>query len=334
MQMTRRSLVSGLASATFAPLSAQSQGASPGIPFKVGMSAPANTYLAIWMADQAGFYRANGLDYQIYNMTGGAEAGPTLSSGKIQAMHIGLSSVIRANSAGANLRVIGSLSNVIRFTLFGRPGVTTPQQLKGGTFGISSLGSESDVTITLALEKIGLVRGDISTIETGSGGQRLAALRAGTITAAALNEPYRTQAFELGLPALVDLVPDQTPWIFSGLVADAAYIKSSRDALLRFLRATIEGNYLAMTDEAKAKDALSKALKLTDAKILDISYKDFKQQSPPNAEISREGARRNIAIVASARDGGDIADYCDLSLSEDLRSEGFFEAMRAKYGKL
>ena len=41
-------------------------------------------------------------------------------------MHIGLSSVIRANAAGANLRAIGSLSNVIRFTLFTKEGVTTP----------------------------------------------------------------------------------------------------------------------------------------------------------------------------------------------------------------
>ena len=99
------------------------------------MAAPANTYLALWMAEAAGFYRANGLDYEIFPMTGGAEAGPTLGAGKIQLMHIGLSSVIKANAAGANLRVIGSLSNVIRFTLFAKPGVAGPAQLKGGVTG-------------------------------------------------------------------------------------------------------------------------------------------------------------------------------------------------------
>ena len=330
MTITRRTAVTSLFSAatSFAlPAAAQFP-----IPFKVGMSAPANTYLAIWMADQAGFYKANGLAYETLNMTGGAQAGPTLSSGQIQVMHIGLSSVIRANGSGADLRAIGSLSNVIRFTLFARPGVTNAAQLKGGVFGISSAGSESDVTITLALEKIGLTRNDISVKDVGSGGQRLEALRSGVITAAALNEPYRTQAFEAGLTPIVDLVPDQTPWIFSGLVADAAYIKSSREALLKFLRATIEGNYLAITNEARGKEVLSKVLKITDQKVLDLSYSDFRQQTPLNAEISREGALRNIALVASSRDNQSLEDYCDFSFAEELRREGFVTAMQTKYG--
>lgn len=301
------------------------------IPFKVGMAAPANTYLALWMAEEAGFYARNGLAYEVFNMTGGAEAGPTLSSGQIQLMHIGLSSVIRANAAGADLRVIVSLSNVIRFTLFGRPGATAAD-LDKGLFAISSAGSESDATITIALEKLGKSRAGITTRETGGGGQRLAALRAGTVTASALNEPYRTQAFEAGLPVFVDLVPDQTPWVFSGLVADAAYIRGNRDALLRFLRATIEGNYLAMSDPGRGKETLAKVLKLTDRKVIDLAYDDFRQQSPPNAEISRDGALRNIALVAAPGARRAPEDYCDFSFADTLRAEGFFGAMRAKYG--
>ena len=331
MTLTRRTVSTGLAAAALTP--ALPASAQPLIPFKVGMAAPANTYLALWMAEEAGLYKTHGLDYGVFNMTGGAEAGPTLSSGQIQLMHIGLSSVIRANAAGANLRVIGSLSNVIRFTLFGKPGVTTPAQLKGGVFGISSAGSESDATITIALQKLGMSRADISVKETGSGGQRLAALRAGAVTASALNEPYRTQAFEEKLPVLVDLVPDQTPWVFSGLTVDAAYAKTGRDALLRFLRGTLEGNYLAMTNAARAKEVLGKAVKISDPKILDIAYRDFREQSPVNAEISVEGARKNIEIVAAPGAKRAVEDYCDLSFSEELRREGFFAAMLAKYGK-
>ena len=327
--VTRRRFVSIAGAALTETANAQT-----GLRFRVGMAAPANTYLALWMAEDAGFYAANGLAYEIVNMTGGAASGPMLSSGKIELMHIGLSSVIRANVAGANLRAVGSLSNVIRFTLFGRPGLKSPAELKNGVFAISSFGSESDVTITLALEKLGLGRADISVKEVGSGGQRLAAVRAGAVTATALNEPYRTQALEAGLTALVDLVPDQTPWVFSGLVADAAYIKSNRDAILRFLRATIEGNYLAMTNEVRGKEVLGRVLKLTDPKVLELAYHDFKAQSPPNADISREGALRNIAVVAGSRDSHEVEDYCDMSFSDELRREGFFAAMQAKYRKL
>ncbi len=325
--ITRRAATSAVVATLALPARAQ-----PLIPFKVGIASPSTTFLAIWMAEAAGFYKANGLAFETFDMIGGAEAGPTLSSGKIQLMHIGLSSVIRANAAGADLRAIGSLSNVVRFTLFAKEGVTSPQQLKGGTLGISSAGSESEATIALGLEKLGLTRADVTTKEIGVGRDRLNAVRSGAVTAASLNEPYRTQALEMNMIPIVDLVPDRVPWVYSGLVADAAYIKSNRDALLRFLRATVEGNHLALSDPARGKEVLAKALKIADNKVINISYKDFFDQSPRNAEASGEGAKRNIAMVAGRGAKTNVEDYCDMSFSQELAREGFYAAMQKKYG--
>ncbi len=328
--ISRRTAAFGLAAAALAgPADAEEL-----TPFTVGVASPSTTFLAIWTAQDAGFYKAAGLDFSLFDMVGGAESGPSLSAGKIQLMHIGLSSVIRANAAGADLRAIGSLSNVIRFTLFAKDGVTTAAQLKGGTIGISSAGSESEATLAVALEKLGLTRADVTLKEIGTGNTRLQAVRSGAVTAASLNEPYRTQALELGMKPIVDLVPDHVQWVYSGLVASEAYIKSSRKTLLAFLRATIEGNYLALSDEARGKAVLAKALKITNAKVLDISYRDFHDQSPRDAEASREGAERNIAMVAPAGAKKAVGDYVDFSFSEELRKDGYFDAMRAKYGKV
>ena len=327
--ITRRAATAGLVATAASGARAQSL-----IPFKVGIASPSTTFLAIWVADDAGFYKANGLAFDLFDMVGGAESGPTLSSGKIQLMHIGLSSVIRANAAGADLRAIGSLSNVIRFTLFAKEGVTTAAQLKGGTLGVSSAGSESEATIAIGLEKLGLARGDVKTVEIGTGRDRLNAVREGKVTAASLNEPYRTQALEAGMKPIVDLVPDRVAWLYSGLVAHAPYIKANRDALLRFLRASVEGNYLALADEARGKAVLAKALKITDKKVLDISYADFKGQTPRNAEPSREGAQRNIAMVAGPNAKREVEAYVDFSFAEELRRDGFYAAMEAKYGKV
>jgi hypothetical protein len=53
-------------------------------------------------------------------------------------MHIGMSSVVRANASGrGDLRCIGSLANVIRSTIFTAPNVKTAADLKGGMVGIS-----------------------------------------------------------------------------------------------------------------------------------------------------------------------------------------------------
>jgi ABC-type nitrate/sulfonate/bicarbonate transport system substrate-binding protein len=79
---------------------------------KVGISEPVNTVLAIWMADAAGFYAANGLKVEIINMSGGSRGAAELAAGRIDAMHVGLSSVVRLNRNGSDLRIVAALANV------------------------------------------------------------------------------------------------------------------------------------------------------------------------------------------------------------------------------
>src|SRR5256714_3774129 len=129
--------------------------------FKAGISDPVNTVLAWWMGDAGGFYGAQGLKVSILNMEGGSRGAAALRDGQLDAMHVGLSSVIRLNRAGGDLRLIGSLSNVVRFTFFSAPGVKSGVDLKGGVVGVSAFGSESDTTATVALAKLGLTRNDI-----------------------------------------------------------------------------------------------------------------------------------------------------------------------------
>ncbi len=112
--------------------------------FKVGISEPVNTVLALWMAEAGGFYAAQGLAVEITSMNGGSRGAAELQAGRIDAMHVGLSSVVKLNEEGGDLRTIASLSNVIRFTFFTAPGVKTAADLKGGVVGVSAFGSESD----------------------------------------------------------------------------------------------------------------------------------------------------------------------------------------------
>jgi NitT/TauT family transport system substrate-binding protein len=288
-----------------------------------------NTVLAWYMACDAGFYAAQGLKVDIINMNGGSRGAAELQAGRLDVMHVGLSSVIRVNRAGGDIRTIGSLSNVIRLTFFGAPGVKTSSDLKGGSVGVSSFGSESDSTVTLALERLGLTRNDVTVKEYGGGMRRLEALKAGEIKATAINEPIASLARSQGVGVLVDLVPEQIPWVFSSIVVRRVDIAGRRDVLARFLKGTIEGNYLALTDETRAKEVLAKELKITDPKILDIAYNDFKAQSPINVEISRQGAENILAQFPGGSQKPE--DYVDSSLIDALRTEGYFTTMAQKY---
>jgi NitT/TauT family transport system substrate-binding protein len=299
------------------------------IAFKAGISDPVNTVLAWYMARDAGFYAAQGLKVDIVNMNGGSRGAAELQAGHLDVMHVGLSSVIRVNRAGGDIRTIGSLSNVIRFTFFSAPGVKGAADIKGGVIGVSTFGSESDSTVTLAMQRLGLTRNDVVVKEYGGGMQRLAAVKAGEIKATPINEPIASLARAQGVDVLIDLVPAQIPWVFSSIVVRRGDIAARRDVLIRFLKGTIEGNYLALTDERRAKDVLAKELKITDPKILDVTYDDFKAQSPANLEISQPGADN---ILAQFPGGSQKAeDYIDTSLLDALRTEGYFATMAQKY---
>ena len=321
-----RNLMAGLALflSSSHPLSAQER-----IMFRAGISDPVNTVLAWYMARDAGLYAAYGLQVEIANMNGGSRGAAELQAGRLDAMHVGLSSVIRVNRTGGDIRAIGSLSNVVRFTFFSAPGVRASADLKGGVIGVSTFGSESDTTVTLALARLGLTRDDVTLREYGGGMRRLAAVKSGEIKATPINEPIASLAREQGVNVLVDLVPEQIPWVFSSIVVRRSDIAQRSDVLLRFLKATIEGNYLALGDAARAKEVLAKELKITDTRILEITYADFKAQSPANLEISVPGAK-NILAQLSGR-SGQVTDYVDTSLLEALGNEGFFAAMARKY---
>jgi len=308
------------------PASAQ----TPLTPFRVGMSDTVNTVLPLWMAQAGGFFAANGLNVELINTGGGSRGAQELQEGRLDAMRVGLSSVVQANRAGGDLRLIASMSNVIRFTFFSGAGVRSADDLKGGIVGVSSFGSESDTTVTLALERLGLTRDDITLKEYGGATRRLAALMSGEIKATAINEPVASLAREAGVNVMVDLVAQKVPWLFSGIVVRGSDLRDRAGVIGRFLRAAIEGNYLALTNEPRAKEVLARELKLTDSKIVDISYNDFKLQAPRTLEPNIEAAMNVIAQIPGTG-SRNVKDYMDPTLISYLRQQGLFAVMERKY---
>ena len=297
--------------------------------FRIGQSTPANTFFAIWMAKDALLYESYGLKPELVEVVGGKDSGPDLMSGRLHLMHIGMSSVVRAKSLGSDLVTIGSLSNIIRNTMFTAPGITTAAQIKGGTIGISSAGSETDTTTTLALQKLGLSRDDVTIKEIGV--VRLDAVRNGEVSASLMGEPTRSQAYALGLHAIIDLYQERTPWLYSGLVVSRGFLKSNRAEVLAFMRATVEGNYLAVSDAARAKPVLAKSLGLVEQKDIDTTYANFRAETPLHAEVTIPGARNILDVMAGPGISSKLEDYIDTSIDEELEKEGFFARMRTRY---
>jgi ABC-type nitrate/sulfonate/bicarbonate transport system substrate-binding protein len=324
-------LASILITSGTAPAAAQER-----IDFKVGLAAMVNTALPLYLADAGGFYANQGLKVIISDMGGGSRGAQALETGEIQVMHVGLSGVVSRNVKGGNLRVIASLSNVMRFTFFSDPRVKTATDLKGGIIGVSSFGSESDSAATLALQKLGLTRADVTFKEVGGSPQRLAAIKSGAIKAAAMNEPVATMAHEQGLYPMVDLFAEQIPWLFTGLTIDKKYFDGNRELLVRFMKATLEGSYRGLADEKWAKEVLAKEFKLSDPRVINIAYNDFKAQMPENAMPTKAATENVLAQLQSfgiKLKSQKVEDYVDTSIIDALIKDGTLAGLQKKYGK-
>jgi NitT/TauT family transport system substrate-binding protein len=303
-------------------------------PFKIGISAPVVTIFPVWMAQAAGLDAKEGLKVESISMEGGSRGVQVLLSGEIQAMHVGLAPVVQANKQGADLRLVTSTANTIPITIFTAPAIKTAADLKGKTIGISTFGSETDVAVSVALQRLGLKRDDVTVSQIGGSSQRFGALLAGRIDAAPLLEPTITAAKQKGFTPLLDLAAANTPWIFDGVVVTNGYLKEHRDALTHFVRAYIAGAYLALADVEKAKVLIAQKYKTADPTVVDATYNDFKRLMPLDAAPSVAGANNVVAqLQAIGLEVGskNVNDYVDLSIIEGLKKDGYFVEMAKAY---
>ena len=87
------------------------------------------------------------------------------------------------------------------------------------------------------MQRLRLTRDDVVLKEYGGGMRRLEAVKSGEIKATPINEPIASLARAQGVSVLVDLVPEQIPWVFSSVVVRRADIAQRRGALTGFLKA-------------------------------------------------------------------------------------------------
>ncbi len=247
-------------SSTAVPASAGASGAAPSgalTPLKVGLGyIPSVQFAQFYLADQAGYYRAAGLDVSFEN-----KVDPDLVVLVGQgALDLGIAdgtSVIPAVSQDIPIRYLATIYATFPNIVFAKKasGIATAADLKGKKIGTPGKYGSGWIQLQALLASANLTTSDVQVVPFPDFGQA-AAVASGTVDAAtgySNNEPI--QLAQQGVETNVVTGLSVTPLPGPGLIASTATLSSKRAAIKGFIDATLHAMRDIAADPTKGLDA-------------------------------------------------------------------------------
>jgi len=318
-----RGLMAALAASSFLIFG----GVVKAAPVRVAYSAISGAMSPLWMAQEGGHFKREGLDVELLYIGGGSLLIQSMLSGDVPFAYGPSVPVINASLRGANLVLIGNTGNSLVFSIMSRPEIKQPAHLKGKRVGVTRLGGSTDWALDAALQHWGLERRDISIVQTGGMPEGLAGLIAGALGAVVLSPPSNFRAIKAGMHELVDVGQLNIVFPNTPLSTTESFVKSNRDLALRFLRGFTRGLQRLRTDKEFSIKILSKYTKVTDAETLAELHQTYgvRYSGDPIPYMRVEGVEEILKKIPGreAREAK-AADFIDNSILKELEQSGWF----------
>jgi ABC-type nitrate/sulfonate/bicarbonate transport system substrate-binding protein len=178
-----------------------------------------------------------------------------------------------------------------------------------------------------ALRKLGLDPDkDVTMLQIGDFGTRLASLAAGTVQGTLLLPPFTLKAGELGLRPLYDLVGSGIQYPINQITTRQSFINSHRDTVKNFMRAFTAGLARFRTDREFGTRVLAKNLRESDSKILQETYDFWLKVFPKIPNPGPEDATVFLEMM-QIKEQRDWRDFVDTSVMDELQREGFLTSI-------
>lgn len=189
--------------------------------------------------------------------------------------------VVRAYHQGAkSLAIIGTPVDKFTFSLFTKPEIKTPQDLRGKILGVSRFGGSLDIALRYGLQHVGLEpkRDNITLVQAGGMPEIMAGLTTGKLDGAMLLSVYAFRGKELGFRELLDLGSLDVPFPQATTLTTREFLRDKRDLARRFLAVYLDGLELFLKNPQAGKRALARFTGVKDEKLLDADYNQYKEK--------------------------------------------------------
>lgn len=330
-------LLSAILAACSAPLSsAPTSSPSPQAltQIKVAYSGTSTSYSPLWVAQDIGFLRQNGLDAgDLVATRGGTQTAQALIAGDVQFAYMSPGAIVEADAAGADAVCVAGMVTTLLSDFVVQPNIASPQDLRGKKLAVSGPTGDS-VTATRYVVKTVFNLDpdhDVTLVSIGTEPERLAALESKQVDGSIIGPEFEPQAQRAGLTILAKLWQQNIPYQAEAIITTRAFAKKNPDTIRAFLRAMVQAIafYKAPANEEKVKQILGKYLKETDPDRLEIAYSAMAQhvlQRAPYVNAPALGLVIATSKQATAK-GLKPEDIMDNSTIQDLDRSGFIESL-------
>ena len=284
------------------------------------------------VAKEVGLFKKYNLDPTLIFTTGGSLGIQAMIGGDVaMTLSDGSSSVV-SKLAGVDIVVIASLLNTFPYSLISLPEIKKVDQLKGGKIAVSRFGSATDLSVKMALARVGLnAEKDVTLLQIGVQTARYAALQSKNVQATIITPPFTLTARKAGFQTLIDMSELNIPFQLTGMLALRPYLKSNPEITLAVIRALSEAIHFYKHEKETTIKILGKYLKTEDREALEETHREIAVKSMPEKPYPTLAGIKTILDETALRNpkakGAKPEDFVDMSFVKKLDDEGFFERL-------
>ena len=299
---------------------------------RIAYSAISGSQLVGWIANDAGFFRKNGLDVEFIFIEGGPRALQSLAGGELQFAVVAGAPVLQSNLRGSSVVLVAGFLNTLDYQFVVDRTITRPDQLKGKAVAVSQPGSSSDFAMRYALDKYGLEAGkDVSLVEIGSQPARFAALQSGKIQGVMIAVPLTLTAKKMGFNILADLQMLGLEYQYTAMATTRELIKSRPDLVRNVVKASVEAIHYLKTHRKEAIEILRRYMKTDDTEALVETYEAIALSLVPERPYPTLRGIQVILQELGAKDPKAKAarpeQFVDMSFVKELDAAGFIDRL-------
>ena len=258
----------------------------------VGLSSVNVAFLPIYVAQEKGFFKDEGLDVLLVLFNAGSTNLQALIGGDVQIMGGGVVETIGGRAAGVDIKNFWGICNLMPFQLYSLPEFKSMKEARGKRFAISRFGSLTDFLTRATLRHFGVDSREVTILQIGTTPARFAALSAKGVDASIVWFPVTEIAKAQGYNKLFDLKDMLPEWSYVSFAARESWLAKERTQATKFLRAYQRGVKQTLEHKDDAVKALRKYVKM-DAAYAPAGYDQYRDSFPLNGYI----AEKTVPIV-------------------------------------